>query len=192
MDPISMTLGLVGLGTSIFGGLMGSSAADQAYNIQKQEAQTEENINAQKEQQMILTSRRSQMENLRNTQRARAQGMNASVNQGAQFGSGTAGGQAQATDQGGVNALGLNQNLQIGKNLFSLDDTLDQEKLALSGVQTTAAQYSAIGNIGSSIAKSSTIFGNIGQGFGNTPSSGTYNDPQSGAIGNPMNLNSLY
>lgn len=167
-------IGLVGLGTSIFSGLMGSSAASQASDIQKQMAQTEMQVNGQKRQQMVLQSRRQQLENIRNVQRARAQGLNTATNQGAQFGSGLAGGQAQASDQGNVNALGFSQNLEIGQNIFNLDDKLDQQKMQLADVQSSANTYAAVGSVGSSISKSSSIFGNLFQGMGGSSGGGNF------------------
>lgn len=196
---VGAAIGLVGLGSSIFGSASSAGSASQysqqanalnsqIYGVQQQEAQTEESVNAQKQQQMVLNNRRQQLENVRNTQRARATNLAAGVSDGAQFGSGLQGGQAAATDQGGVNALGLSQNLMIGNNLFSLDNTLDQQKLAVTGLQSqlgqltgnyqaTQAQNSAYTSIGSSISKSAPLFGNlstlVGKGGGGGNFSGT-------------------
>jgi hypothetical protein len=149
----------------------------QIFGVQSQEADTEKAVNAQRQQQMVLTNRRQQLENIRNTQRARAQGLNVATNQGAQFGSGLQGGQAAAQDQGGVNSTALDQNLRIGQNLFSLDDTLNSQKLQVTGLQSqlgaltsnyqaTQATNSAITGFGNSISKSSSLFGNLFKGVG--------------------------
>jgi len=46
---------------------------------------------------------------------AQARSQATATSQGAQFGSGLQGGLAAAEDQGGVNALGISQNLGIGR-----------------------------------------------------------------------------
>ncbi len=174
MDPISLTLGLVGLGTSLFGSILGSGEAEKAAGINRDIAQQELNVQGQKQQQMVLYSRRQQLENIRNTQRARAMGLAAATNQGAQFGTGLQGGQAQATDQGTSNALGINQNLQIGQNIFGFDQKISQDRIALSGISSSMATDSAISNFGNSISKSSSIFGNLFSSFGSGSNSGNY------------------
>lgn len=166
MDPISLTLGIVGLGTSLFGGLMGASDASKAADINQDIAHQEIGINAQKKQQMILDSRRQQLENIRNVQKARSLGLTNAVSSGSQFGTGLQGGQAQATDQGVTNALGFSQNLEIGKNIFALDDKIDQDKAQLSSVQSDQAMWGAVAGVGNSISKSSSLFGNLFAGIG--------------------------
>lgn len=161
MDPLTLGIGAVGLGMQIFGGVKASQAAQQAYGIQSNITNLDEQVNNQRQQQMTLSAGRQQMENFRNVQRARAQGLNASVNQGAQFGSGMSGGQAQAVDQGGVNNLGITQNLQFGQTMFGLDNQISGQKLALSGVQSSMATDQAISGIGSTLTKSAGTMSNI-------------------------------
>lgn len=161
MDPLTLGIGAVGLGMQIFGGISASQKAQQAYGIQQNITNLDTQVNAQRQQQMVLSNSRQQMENFRNVQRARAQGMNAAVGQGAQFGSGISGGQAQATDQGAYNNLGMNQNLQIGENMFSLDNQISQQKLALSGVQSSMATDQAISGIGGTLTKGAGTISNI-------------------------------
>lgn len=141
-------LGAAGLGLSIAGTLSGMSEAKQQSQLSMGVAQGQENIDALRQQQMQLQSSRQSMENLRNTQKALATGKAAAANQGALYGSGYAGGQAQATDQGGWNALNINQNLEIGNQIFAQDQTIDQEKIQeaqVAGKQATSQGEMAIG-----------------------------------------------
>jgi hypothetical protein len=186
MDPISLTLGLVGMAGTVAGGVMGAIGANKAYGIQQQEAGTEEAVNAQKQQQMVLSNRRQQLENFRNTQQARSRGEENAVSQGANLGSGYGGGQAQAQAQGNTNNVALGQNLQIGNNLFSLDNQLDQEKLALSGVQSSNASWAALGGVGTALTKASGTIGNL---FNSGPSG---NNATNNGNGTNFNLNDLY
>lgn len=161
MEPISATLGLVGLGVSLFGGIMGANSASKAAGINQDIAQQEIGINNQKKQQMVLNSRRQQLENIRNVQKSRSLGLTNAASDGSQLGSGLQGGQASATDQGTSNSLGFSQNLEIGKNIFALDDKIDQDKSQLAGVQADQAMWGAVAGAGNSISKSSSLFGNL-------------------------------
>lgn len=168
---------------SLFGGISGASNAKDAAGLQSQEAAAaygiqgqiaglEGSANAQRQQQMALSAQRQQLENFRNMQRVRAQGLNAATQQGAQFGTGLAGGQAQATDQGYFNSQGIQQNLEIGNNLFSIDNQISQQKLALSGLQSSTnvalsgiqsnmATDQGIANVGGAMMKGAGTMSNI-------------------------------
>lgn len=161
MDPLTLGIGAVGLGLKLFGGLGASSAQSAAYGLQQQEAQSEMQIESQKQQAFTLQTQRAQMENFRNVQRQRAAGLNASVNQGAQFGSGMKGGQAQAQDQGGVNDLGMRQNLQISQNIFAQTQAINQDKIGISGYQSTAATDQGIAGLGGTLMSGAGTMSNI-------------------------------
>jgi hypothetical protein len=100
---------------------------------------------------MTLQSNRSSLEVLRRTQQARAQARAAATNQGAQFGSGLQGGLAQESDQGANNALGLAQNLAIGKNIYNINQAIDQQQTTLANYQTKAATGAGIASAGTGL-----------------------------------------
>lgn len=166
MEPISLAFGLIGLGTSLFGSHGQSETAHQTAVVSQDVAKQEGLVNDQRRQQMELQGRRQQLENIRNTQRARALGTAAAVNQGANLGSGYSGGQAEAFDTGATNAIGINQNLEIGRNIFGLDDKISADKQQLASLGGDAAKYAGIANFGNSIFKSSGMLGQLAQGFG--------------------------
>lgn len=192
-NPIGAITSLIGLGTSIFGTSQQAAIAKETAAVSAANAGLEERVDDQKHQAMVLSSRRQQMENFRNTQRARAAGLNASVNQGAQFGSGEAGGQAQAADQGGYNALGINQNTQIGNNIFGFNNQIDQNKIKLASLGGDAASAAGLTAIGGDITKASGSFGNLFGSLGGNSSSSAgstsvYNSSQPG----PFNAFKLF
>lgn len=133
-----MAIGAAGTAASMFEGMQASSSQAAGYQNQMNMASLDMQVNNQRQQQMQLTSQRQGVENLRNTQKAKAMGMAAATNQGAQFGSGLAGAQASQTAQGGYNQLGINQNLQIGQNIFGLDNQIDQQKIAYAQNESAA------------------------------------------------------
>lgn len=163
MDPLTMGLAAIGLATQVFGGFSAASHAKEAYGIQSQITGLEGQVNQQRKQAMELSARRQSMEIFRQNQRAQSMAINNATNQGANYGnsSGLAGGLSQINSQSSFNLEGINQNLQIGENIFGLDDKISKQKLALSQVQSSQVTDQAISNLGGSLIKISPTAGNI-------------------------------
>lgn len=168
MDPISLGMGIVGLGMSLYGGLSGAKVAGEQAQVSQDEAQQEQKINEQKQQQMQLQAGRSQLENFRNVQRARAQGLNSAVQQGAQVGSGLAGGQAEATDQGLYSSLGINQNLQFGNTIAGYNNAISGDKMQMAQLGGQAATDAGIASLGGAVMKAGPTIGAFGKNAGIT------------------------
>lgn len=166
MDPISAGLGIIGLGMNIFGGFSSAGEASKQAALSQQIGAQEQDINSQKHDQMMLSARRQQVENFRNVQRARAMGLNAAVSQGAQFGSGLQGGQAQATNQGYENDLGINQGVAIGNNIFADNSKISGLRSQISASQSSQATDQGIASLGSSLMGGAKTFGNLASGAG--------------------------
>lgn len=165
MDPITTGLNVVGFGLQLFGMFEGQAAAKQAASIKKGIAADEQRINEQKRQQMILESSRKQMEIFRNQQRQRAMATAAAVNQGASLGSGLQGGLAGVTGMSLFNSLGINQNVELGKNIFAINDSISSKKMQLADVEAEQSEAAGWASLGGSLMKSSDTFGKIGQNF---------------------------
>lgn len=165
MDPLTLGLMAGGAALKIFGGMQQSNIAHQQASVSMDEAHQEQNINAQKQQQMQLQANRSQLENFRNVQRARAQGLNAAVNQGANLGSGLQGGQAQAEDQGLYNSLGINQNLQIGNTIAGYNQNISQDKIQMASLGGDAASAAGLSSLGGALMSAGPTIGNLSKGF---------------------------
>lgn len=163
MDPLTLGIGAIGLGMQLFGKFGASEDAEKLAELEKKQAGVEMNINKQKKQQMELNSRRSLLEIYRNTQRLRAQAVQAGVNQGASSGSGLQGGLGQITNQGFYNALGVNQNLEIGRNIFGLNDQMSEIKMQMSDVKTSLSENQGWASLGGSILGSAGTIGNVGK-----------------------------
>jgi hypothetical protein len=175
MDPISIGLGLAGLGMQLFGGAAAADNAKQQATVSAGVAADEQQVNVQKQQQMQLEASRNVTENFRNTQKIQAQGMATATAGGAQFGSGIAGAQAGEADQGFFNAQGVNQNLQIGQNIFGITSDINTKKGQLATLGGQAATDQGIASLGGALVKSGPMIGsfakNIGSGFGNVGNS---------------------
>lgn len=180
MDPISLTLGVVGLGMSIFGGISGAQSssfyAQQSRQYASAEYGVENQESALREQMAHTQNSRAQLENLRTTQRARANAVQAGVTDNAQFGSGVAGGKAEVTNEGAFNALGLSQGLMATDQMYGLNQQFNtlQYQRALMGANAQQAQSTAQGwqSLGGAVMRSGPMVGNMfgggsSKGFGN-------------------------
>lgn len=167
MDPVTLGIQAVGLGLKLFGGSEAASDASQVANLSSNNANLEGQVVQQRQQAMVLSARRQNLEIFRRTQQAQAQGLASATGQGAQFGSGYQGGQADTMSQGMFNAQGVNQNLQIGQNIFGIEgkESSNNAQIAqLKGQQATAEGMSSLG--GSLLTSGATIGNIFGAGKG--------------------------
>lgn len=182
MDPITAAIAIAGMGVQLFGASQSASATSQMADLSSKEAGLSQDVtrlqgqeNDQRRLAMQISARRQQTEIIRKTQMAQAQGLATGVSQGAQFGSGVAGGQAQARGEGAYNLEGVNQNLGIGESLFGLQGQITGKQVAMSGLQSQMASLqgkastgSGISAIGGSLSNSAGPLGSIlGNFFGN-------------------------
>lgn len=161
MDPFSLAIGAVGLGLQIFGGAKQAENAQQQASVSMDEARQEQGINDAKQKAMEVNARRTQIENARNVQRARAQGLEAAVNQGANLGSGLQGGLAQATDQGTWNNLGVTQALQTGRDINTFNQAISSDKIQMAALGGQAATDQGITSLGGALLKAGPTIGSL-------------------------------
>lgn len=166
MDPVSLGLAAVGLGMQIYGGFSQSSAAREAAGVNKDVAAQEQNINNAKMQQMEIEGRRMQTENIRNAQRSRAMAVQSATTQGAQFGTGLAGGLAQVQDKMGWNMLGIDQALATGRQINTYNQQISQDKMKLADIGAQSATGAGFTSLGGALIKAGPIVGQVSQGFG--------------------------
>lgn len=171
MDPITLGIGLVGLGTSIFGGLGASSAAKKEAQVGQEISTVQQAQNDLRQQMMNIQGRRSQLETIRNTQRARAMAVSSAYSQGAQLGSGTQGGVAGVESQGAFGLQGINQNIQAGNQMFGFERQISGYKKQLSGLQSQASTDEGIASLGGALMKSAGSLGNLAGQAGGAASS---------------------
>lgn len=169
MDPITIMAGVsavAGIATSLIGGQAAAKASAQQAQISSQISGLDMQVNAQKQQQATLTYQRQQMQTIRNTQLARSMALTSATSQGAQFGSGLSGGLAQVSGQAQTDQLNLNQNYQIGQNVFGLDNQIDQLKMQMASVGGQMASDQGLMGIGQGITQASGAISRITAGFG--------------------------
>lgn len=149
MDPLSLMLGVSGLALNLFGGISKTQGAKQANLAQQQEVRLQQQQEAVRQKYMEMDARRKSLEILRTQQRASAMALNTAVSQGAQGGSGLAGGLAQIAGQSNTNLQGVTNALGFGQQMFGLNAQISGTKIGqLQGQQTMSegAGYSALGD----------------------------------------------
>lgn len=96
-----------------------------------------------RKQAMELDAKRQQTEIIRNQQRARALALTTATAQGAQRGTGLQGGYAQISGQSNVNALGIDQQLSLGRNMFNLNAQLAGQRKDMISLENQYAGFKA-------------------------------------------------
>lgn len=165
-EILGLGLSLFGLGSNIAGNQESAQEAARQAELSKEISSNEIAINRNKKDAFEIQNRRQQIENIRNTQRARALGLNAATNQGAQLGSGLAGGQAQAVAQGGANATNLSQNAIISNWISSYNDNISALNAQMSESKGRQAAAQGQASLGSSLMSGGRTFGNLLSGAG--------------------------
>lgn len=132
-----------------------SVAASQAnLAINKGTIQAQQTIEANKRAAMEVDARRNQLEIIRTQQRARAMGLATAKHQGASGGSGLQGAYGQFSGQTGVNLLGVQQNLEVGRNIFDQNAQISANNIATADLQNSYALQQAANQT----AKSSMLY----------------------------------
>ena len=154
----------IGTGLQIAGGLNAMSAQKEEAEASRGITQLEMKADLQRRQAMELSAQRSSLEVTRNAQRARSMATENAVSSGSQLGSGLQGGLAQIQGQATTNQLGINQNLQIGRNIFDINQGISAARIAESNAKGKEATAQGISSLGSSIFKfgSMSMFGGGG------------------------------
>lgn len=168
MEPISLALGIIGLGTSLFGGLSQAHTAHEQAQVSSQIYGLEGQENAVRQHAMEMSSQRSQLETLRTTQRARAMAINAGASQtGSLQGSGVQGGIAETESQGAWGLQGINNQLSFGRQMFGLDSQISLKRMQLANLGGNMATDQGITSLGGALLNSSPALGRMAsQGFG--------------------------
>lgn len=139
------------------------TAAGASRDINQGIVGEQKEIEATKRQAMEVDARRQQLEIIRNQQRGRALGLTTATAQGASRGSGLQGGYGQISGQTGVNLLGVQQNLQAGRNIFDsnaaiTDFNSDMADLTYNYAVQNAANTTAKSNLAYGYAESNAAF----------------------------------
>lgn len=169
----AVTLAAVGVGLSAYGayssyqGSQSQSAASQAQIAAEQRAE------ALRKRQMELEARRRTLEIVRNQQRTRAQALATATSQNASQGSGLQGAFGQISGQGNTQLVSTDQNLQIGRGLFDINQEISGYRSQYAEAGSQMAFGRGLMSLGSSLYSAAPQAGALAKGFG-TPAAPTY------------------
>lgn len=156
-------IGLLGSALSVVGSFVTAGAQQQM--IAEQTAASKRAENA-REQQMQLDAQRRRRQAVRESILARSMSLSTGVNQGAQFGTGVAGGMAGAIGMGLENQQGVNSGEILGSRIFQANrDYFD----ATQRGQAAMAFGQGISAIGGAITSNAGAIGRLGGGVGSNP-----------------------
>lgn len=145
--------GLAGLGLQAFGASKSYSAAKDKAAASQQITQLEMQQDMVRQQAMHSQARRQSIEQVRRGQQMSAMNLAAGVEQGAQFGSGVAAGQGNATSETNWNIQGINQNVMFGDTMFGLNSQINQQKQQIASAESKAAYGAGLSSLGGDIGK---------------------------------------
>jgi hypothetical protein len=154
---VGLGMSAASAGISFFGSKKQSDAQQQQLLIQQQQE-------ALRKQQMKLDATRRQREIIRQGIRERAYALAATTNQGAGGAGGSAlpGAYGQVSGQQNVNALGVAQNLQIGKKMFGTNQQMLSAYRDAAVGQSWSQMGSALGSLGGQITNNAGAIARVG------------------------------
>lgn len=153
--PYGLALGAaLGLGLELFGGTEKYKASQEQTQAQIDMIQAQQQQDVLRQQMMHVQGRRAQTQVLRVEQQKAAMGLAAAANQGAQYGSGAQGAQAQVRAESGVNLLGINQNVAAGDQMFAIERQVDAAKIAYAKAGGKYNEGQGLMQLGSGITHS--------------------------------------
>jgi hypothetical protein len=152
MPALSTIAAVGGLAATAIGSGLQFEGASAAAKASQEGIQAQQKAEALRMQAMELDASRKRREMVRMGIVAQGNAVATASNQGALFSSGLEGSKASITEQTAFNLQGVNQNLEIGRNLFGANQDLLKAKSAESSAQATTALGGGIAGLGKSLA----------------------------------------
>jgi len=159
---IPALIAIAGVGLTAAGAYNQYQGAKGASEAQQKQIALEQKAEAQRRLAMEIKARRDQLEAVRQGQRARALGLVSATNQGAGQGSGLQGAYGQISGQVGTNILGITQPLEIGRNIFDINEQISQQKIAMAQAGTQSSFGQGLSSLGSSLLANSNQISSAG------------------------------
>jgi hypothetical protein len=152
---IGLAAGAIGSGVQAYGAIQQGEAQRKASRLSQM-------AEAQRQRGMELDSERKQYSIIREQQMQRANAIAAATSQGAQFGSGLSGGEAQIAGASNSNLLGVNQNTELGQNMFSINQRKGAADRDASAAGTMGSIGSGLSTLGRAVVNDSGTIARIG------------------------------
>lgn len=170
MPPVLVIGAALAIGAA--GTALSISASQKSANANEDIAQQQQNANAINQQAMETDARRKQLEVVRQSQVARSVATTNATSQNAQLGSGLQGGYGQISGEENTNLVGINQNLQFGRQRFAIDNVISSDRMSLASGQGMAGWGSGLSSLSGSIMGAYSAFNRLS--YGGPPNSGEF------------------
>lgn len=159
----------VGLAISALGLMKSYDASEEMSESNQRQIALQQQNEEQRKKAMELDARARQLKAFRLGQQARSLALVNATSQGAGGGSGLQGGYGQIAGDVQTDLLGINQNLEIGRDMFDTNALISEQKIAYAQSQGKAAMGAALTSFGGSIMTSLPAIGRMTSGFAPRP-----------------------
>lgn len=160
---VTAVVGALALSTA--GTVMSVSASQKAASANASIAASQQQANQISMQAMAVDAQRRQLETIRKAQVARSMSTAVATSQNAQLGSGLQGAQSQISGEANYNVLGINQNLDFGKEMGAVNNQISNARISLAGAEGMMGWGNGLMHIGSSLSSSVGSIGRLSGGF---------------------------
>jgi len=163
MAAISTIIAGIGVAVSAASAAGGFQASQQQAKAQQRSLALQQEIEQKRRLAMNLDAARKNREISRQAQVARAQALATTTAQGASQGSGLEGAYGAISGQSAVNTKGVNQNQEIGNNIFDANAQIGIASADMASAQSSGAMFQGLGTLGGALVKNSGTIGKIGE-----------------------------
>ncbi len=163
MPAISTAIAVGSLAVAGAGVYTQYQGADDAADAQAGITAQEQELEKQRKKQLMLDSQRARLETIRRAQMTRSMSLATATSQGAsQVGSSALpGAYGQTSGQMYSNLLGINQNQQIGLNMFDINSQMAMYKMQMAQAQSQMYLGSGMTSLGVAGMNSAGTLGNL-------------------------------
>lgn len=162
MAGFSTIIAGIGVAASIAGTVVAYQGAQKQAKAQKQALSHQMRAEELRKRQMELDSTRKQRQIIRESQQARAKALAVATAQGSADSTGIQGAYGQISGQSGVNALGVQQNTEIGAGIFEQNRLTTMANIRGAAGASTMAMGQGLSSLGGSLVNNAGAIGRIG------------------------------
>lgn len=162
---ISAIVAGVGIAASIAGTAVAYTGAQAQAKAQKQALAAQQQAEEERKKAMNLDAMRKKREQIRQMQIARSQALATTNAQGASDGSGLEGAYGGISGRVGDNTLGIQQNQEIGNNIFAANSRYNAAQSDYASAGASVSMGSGLSSIGGMLMNNAGTIGKIGSYF---------------------------
>lgn len=173
MAAISTIIAGIGVAASIAGTGMGIYGSMQQAKAQKESIAAQREAERQRQIAMNLDATRKKREMIRQAQVATANAQATANNQGAGQSSGLPGSLGAISGQSGVSMLGVEQNREIGNNIFAANARSSAAQMDAADSMSMQSLASGVGSLGGALVKNAGAIDRVGTYYSSNRNVGT-------------------